>query len=301
MIIHHGLDVGLLPASVVTLGMFDGVHQGHQALLHGCLRQAERLGLPAVVLTYDPHPSRVLRPEAPVRQLTPLPEKLARLGRYPLDQIVIARFTPEFAQLGAEEYLERVIASLHPKAIVVGYRTTFGKGRAGTAEVLTAFGARAGIAVEIVPPVAVRGVPVSSTQIRESLDRGDVAFAAELLGYRYQLSGSVGRGDGRGRQLGVPTANLEPEPEKLIPADGVYAVNVETCGATYRGVMSLGARPTFDRPRTIEIYLLDFTGDLYGQPLTAVFLTRLRDICRYNSVDALMMQIREDIARARVV
>jgi riboflavin kinase/FMN adenylyltransferase len=301
MAVIRGLQAETKAASVLTLGMFDGVHRGHQALLHRCRRRADALGVPAVALTYDPHPSRVLRPDAPVRLLTPIDEKLQRLQGYPIDDIVVAHFTLEFSQLSPEEYLRQVIAALHPRAIVVGYRTTFGKNRGGTADVLQAFGARDGIEIIIVPPVEVLDIPVSSSLIRQRLDAGDVATAAELLGYRYALDGMVTHGDARGRELGMPTANLEPPADKLIPGDGVYAVNATICGTSYRAVMSIGARPTFDRPRALEVHLLDYTGDLYGQTLTVTFLQRLRGICTFPNAAGLMAQIDDDIRRARLL
>jgi riboflavin kinase/FMN adenylyltransferase len=302
MQVLRGIDPDRLPASVVTLGMFDGVHRGHQALLSACRAHADRLGLPAVALTYDPHPSRVLRPDAALRLLTPLSEKLELLARAGMDYVAIAEFTHTFSELSAEAFLHNLlIAGLHPRVIVAGYRTTFGHGRAGTAEVLRAFGTAHGVEVDIVEPIEVAGGPVSSTRIRQSLDAGQVALAAELLGYRYRITGVVARGDGRGHTLGVPTANLVPPPEKLIPQDGVYVVEASGPGVTRRAVMNIGARPTFGRPASLEAHLLDYHADLYGQPLTVTFLTRLRDIVAFTSVDALLAQIGDDITEARQV
>jgi riboflavin kinase/FMN adenylyltransferase len=218
-----------------------------------------------------------------------------------LEHVVIAHFTLEFSHLSPEAYLRHVVDALHPCAIVVGYRTTFGKDRAGTADVLRQLGDDWGIEIVIVPPIEVNDLPVSSSMIRQRLDAGDVAAAAELLGYRYRLTGTVAHGDARGRELGMPTANLEPMPEKLIPADGVYVVNATTVSGSYRGVMSIGARPTFNRPDALEVHLLDYAGDLYGQELTVTFLQRLRDICTFPTPAALMAQIDDDIRRARII
>ncbi|OPZ80882.1 MAG: Riboflavin biosynthesis protein RibF [bacterium ADurb.Bin429] len=275
------------------------MHRGHQALLHSCRRRADALRLPAVALTYDPHPLRVLHPDAPVRLLTPVEEKLRRLQASAIDEVIVTRFTHDFSLLSPEEFLRAVVDALHPRAIVVGYRTTFGRDRAGTADVLRDFGARTGIEIEVVPPVEIRGMPVSSSLIRRTLEEGNVEEAAELLGYRYMMGCAVTRGDGRGRLLGMPTANLEPEPEKLVPADGVYAVTVAFCEGTRRGVMSIGSRPTFHRPHALEVHLLDYDGDLYGQTLEITFLRRLRDICTFPNADLLMARIREDIIAAR--
>ncbi|MHB0937526.1 MAG: bifunctional riboflavin kinase/FAD synthetase [Armatimonadota bacterium] len=299
----YGLHSDIVPASVVTLGMFDGVHRGHQALLAACRRHADRLGLPAVALTYEPHPARVLRPDAGVRLLTPLPEKIERLGQYGMDLVAVGEFTHAFSQLTPEQFLRDALdASFHPRVVVAGYRTTFGHARAGTATVLREFGGELGFEVDIVEPIEVAGAPVSSTRVRDCLDNGDVRTAAELLGYRYRMTGTVMVGDGRGRQLGVPTANLDVHPDKLVPGDGIYAVEACLPGAGHRrGVMHIGARPVFSRPRALEVHLLDFNGDIYLQPLTVVFLARLREIRNFPDANALIAQMREDIAQARAL
>jgi riboflavin kinase/FMN adenylyltransferase len=299
MRVIDGLQTDVLPASAVTLGMFDGVHRGHQALLSACRAHAARLGVPSVALTYEPHPSRVLRPDQPVRLLTPLPEKLERMAHHGIDYVLIAEFTLEFSRLSPEQYLRSLVAALHPRVVVAGYRTTFGHHRAGSADVLRELGARLGFGVEIVEPILVEDGPVSSTRIRESLAAGEVELAAELLGYHYRLNGVVRHGDGRGQQLGIPTANLEVTAEKLIPADGVYAVQVTAPDVICRGVMNIGQRPTFDRPASLEVHLLDFQGDLYGTPITVTFLKRLRATRPFPTPEALLAQIHEDIAEAR--
>lgn len=303
MKVVYGLHPDIVPASVVTLGMFDGVHRGHQALLAACRRHADRLGLPAVALTYEPHPTRVLRPDAGVHLLTPLPEKIERLERYGMDLVAVGEFTRAFSQLTPEEFLRDALdASLHPRVVVAGYRTTFGHARAGTAAVLRELGGRLGFEVDIVEPIEVAGGPVSSSRIRECLERGDVQTAAELLGYHYRMTGTVMVGDGRGRQLGVPTANLDVHPDKLAPGDGIYVVEACLPGVGHRrGVMHIGPRPVFSRPRALEVHLLDFNGDLYHQPLTVIFLARLRDIRHFPDATALIAQMRDDIARARAL
>ncbi len=300
MQVIRGIRQDLLPASVVTLGMFDGVHRGHQALLQACRGHADRLGLPAVALTYEPHPSVILQQEKEIRLLTPLPEKLAHLAAQRMDDVVVAEFTPAFSRLNAATFLcDVLVAMLHPQVVVAGYRTTFGHARVGTADVLRAQGSQLGFQVEIIEPILVEGEPVSSTRIRRSLEQGEVETAAKLLGYPYQLTGVVTHGDGRGHQFGIPTANLEVPGDKLIPADGVYVVEAAAPGVTRRGVMSIGNRPTVDRPYTLEVHLLDFHADLYDQPLTVTFARRLREVIAFASVDALLAQIHQDIAQAR--
>lgn len=297
-----GVQPDILDVSVVTLGMFDGVHRGHQALLRSCRLHAQRLGYPAVVLTYEPHPSHVLHPERPVSLLTPLTEKLDRLSREGIDYAVIPEFTPEFSQMTPEQFVRNIVAAaLNPVIVVAGYRTTFGHARAGNADVLREMGGRFGFDVEIVEPVEVAGGPVSSSLIRRSLQEGDLALANELLGYRYQLIGVVGHGDERGRELGFPTANLGVPVNKLIPADGVYAVEVSTSTMIRRGVMHIGSRPTFDRPPALEVHVLDYQGNLYGQNVVVTFLQRLRGVISFENAAALAAQIQADIAQARAV
>lgn len=300
MQVLRGIHPGLLPASVVTLGMFDGVHRGHQALLGACRRQADRLGLPAVALTYEPHPTQVLRPDTPVRLLTPLPEKLERLEQATMDYTVVVDFTHAFSQLTPDAFLrDVVVASLHPQVVVVGYRTTFGHDRTGSAAVLRTLAATLGFTAEVIEPVEVAGGPASSSRIRACLDAGNVVLAEQLLGYRYRLSGFVMRGDGRGQRLGVATANLDVAPDKLVPADGVYVVDADAPSVSRRAVMNIGNRPTFGRPRSLEAHLLEYQGDLYGQPLSISFLARLRDIQSFPDTQALLTQIHDDIAQAK--
>lgn len=300
MKVIYGIQPSRFTSSVVTLGMFDGVHRGHQALLSACRAHASALGLPAVALTYHPHPSQILRPEHPVRQLTPLSEKLERLAQHRMDCTVVAQFTPEFSLISADAFLQDVLVdALHPRVVVAGYRTTFGHGRVGTADGLRAQGCTLGFATDIVEPIEVAGGPVSSTRIRQALENGEAALAAELLGYPYRLLGTVEHGDARGRTLGFPTANLAIPAEKMLPREGVYAVRACGDGLRHIGVMNIGPRPTFDRPLTVEVHLLDFHGDLYGRSLAVDCLAFIRETRAFAGPDALTAQIHRDIACAR--
>lgn len=304
MRIIRGIGPDLVPASAVTLGMFDGVHRGHQVLLAACRAHADALGLPAVALTYEPHPSHVLRPDLPTPLLTTLDEKLDLLARHGMDVAVVAEFTRTFSQLEAGDFIRSVLChSLHPVALVAGYRTTFGHDRGGNAALLGHLAHGCAFEVEIVPPVEVAGGPVSSSRIRQLLLTGELAEANTLLGYPYRMRGTVVAGDGRGRTLGIPTANLDTDTDtdKLVPAEGIYAVDVDTDAGRFRGAMNIGARPTFGRPRTLEVHLLDFAGDLYGARPTITFLARLRDVRTFATVEALLAQITDDIAQARAV
>ncbi len=302
MQIIRGIRPDIFPASVVTLGMFDGVHLGHQALLRACRAHANRLGLPAVALTYEPHPVKVLHPEVPLKLLTTLPEKLHLLAEWGMDATVVAEFTPEFARLTPTDFISDVLChALHPAQVVAGYRTTFGRERAGSAVVLQQLGNECRFGVEIISPVEASIGAISSTGIRKLLADGQVETAAEMLGHFYTLSGNVMHGDARGRELGFPTANILPPPDKIIPAEGVYAVAVCVNGKQIRAVMNIGDRPTFDRPYSLEVHLLDFSGDLYEQELAITFLARIRSVQRFSSAQELMARIKQDIAVARGV
>lgn len=302
MEVVHGIRADFLPGAAVTMGMFDGVHRGHQALLRACRLHADRLGLPAVALTYEPHPFQVLHPEAEAHLLTLLPEKVELLERFGMDYVLVAEFTLDFSRLTPEAFVQSVVVdTVHPRVVVVGYRSSFGHDRAGSSSLLVELGARLVFAVEVVEPVLVQGEPASSSRIRQCLLEGDLALATAMLGSPYRLKGRVVAGDGRGRQVGFPTANLDVPPGKLAPADGVYAVNVTVGGRAYRGAMSIGPRPTFRRARTLEVHLLDFAGELTAQTVTVEFLARLRGIVGFTNSDELTAQVREDIARVRAL
>jgi riboflavin kinase/FMN adenylyltransferase len=290
-------------AAAVAVGNFDGVHRGHQALVTATLAQARERSLRCVALTFDPHPAQVLQPDrAPRRLMTPeqKAEQLAALG---VDALAVLPFTPELAAETPEGFATKVLARRLGAAVaVVGEDFRFGRGRAGDVAELRRLGERLGFEVVSLPPVLEDGLPVSSTRIRESLETGDVRNAAALLGRPYFVEGVVVRGDGRGRRLGIPTANLAVENE-ILPRDGVYAARVWLReGPSRPAVANLGLRPTFGSGAlTLETHILDFEGDLYGQRLRVAFAVRLRDERPFPGPDALVAQIREDLAAARSV
>lgn len=289
--------------AAVTVGNFDGVHRGHQALVRLAVARAREAGERAVVLTFEPHPARVLDPErAPAALNTPAQkeELLAALG---VDRLAVLPFDPAVAALAPEAFAREILAeALGARHVVIGESFRFGRRREGDAEGLRALGETLGFAVSALPPVLGRGGPVSSSRVREELARGDVAAARELLGRPYFVDAGVVRGDGRGRTIGVPTANLDPENE-VLPARGVYAGRVRVPGAGFRpAVVNLGERPTFGGGRaTVEAHLLDFEGDLYGARVRLELHARLRDEERFAGPDALVARIREDAARARAL
>ena len=282
-------------AAAVAIGNFDGVHLGHRALL----ARARALGPRAVALTFDPHPGAVLSPAGAPPAITPLPRKLELLAAAGADATLVEPFTRDLAALAPDAFVERILlAAARARAIVVGYDFHYGAQRAGTVDTLRAHGARAGVAVDIVDPVTVAGEVVSSTRIRALLRAGDVAAAARLLGHPYDVDGTVVHGAKRGRAIGIPTANVAPPAgTEILAAPGIYAATLDGRPA----VASLGTNPTFvtSTQLVLEVHVLDFDGDLYDRQVRVAFVARLRDEERFASVDALLAQIRLDIAAAR--
>ena len=294
-----------LRVPAVAIGNFDGVHLGHQRLLDTAVAAARALGGDAVVFTFEPHPATVLAPQKAPPLLTSLPRKLELLARAGISACVLEPFTRELAEMSPEAFLQSILVeTLGARHIVVGYDFTYGRDRAGTAASLRAFGAARGIGVDVIEPVEVNGVVVSSTRVRDLVREGDMPGARALLGRDYDLDGTVVRGDGRGARIGMPTANLAVD-SQLLPRAGVYAVRVQLLeGADARpvpAVANLGTNPTFvDRTElSLEVHLLDFSGDLYGQRLRVQLVERLRGEQRFSGIDALLQQIRADIERAR--
>jgi riboflavin kinase / FMN adenylyltransferase len=290
------------PQAAVTVGNFDGVHRGHQALVSAVVRAARAAGGTALALTFDPHPSRVLSPDRAPAALMTLEQKAEVLGSLGLDQVVALAFTAETAAAPPEEFAREVLHDvLGARTVVVGSNFRFGRGRAGDLALLQELGGSLGFRVEGVAPVLHEGAPISSTRIREALARGAVGAAAELLGRAYFVDGVVGRGDGRGRTLGIPTANLEPVNE-ILPGRGVYVGQATVGGGCWGAVVNVGKRPTFGGTRTtLEAHLLGFDGDLYGRPLRLGFRERLREERTFPGPEALVAQIREDVERARAL
>ena len=279
--------------AAVAIGNFDGVHAGHRALL----ARARDLGEHVVALTFDPHPSALLAAGGGPRALTDLDRKLELLAEAGADAIVVEPFTRALAALAPDAFMEEIVMrALSARAIVVGYDFNYGCKRAGSVEHLREHGLREGVAIEVVPPVEVDGEPVSSTRIRALLAAGDVARAARLLGRPWDVDGVVVHGAKRGRTIGVPTANIAA-PADLPLRPGIYAVTLDGRPA----VASLGTNPTFvaGDQLVLEVHVLDFDGDLYDQRVRTAFVGRLRDEAKYASVDALVAQIRADIAAAR--
>jgi riboflavin kinase/FMN adenylyltransferase len=291
---------------VITIGNFDGVHLGHQVLLQAVVERARVLGGPAAVYTFDPHPRRVLYPDQSDRLLMTWKQLESELERRGVEVLVREPFTLDFAALDAEAFLRDVIFDrIAPKELFVGRDFHFGKGRSGGGETLAQLGPRLGIRVVILPQVRAGGVDVSSTRIRGALAGGEVEEAERCLGRPYAIWGRVVEGERRGRILGFPTANLEPENE-IVPRSGVYATSVrvfegERPGSRiHQSVTNVGTRPTFDAGTILtEAHLLDFEGDLYGARIELAFHARIRDEKRFSSPGELARQIERDTVEAR--
>ena len=303
--------------AVVTMGTFDGVHCGHHAVLAEVTRRARAGGLASVLVTFEPHPLAVVNPAAAPKLLTLPEEKRALVAAQGIEQFVLMPFTPAVAQLDAEAFVGRLRDTYAMRELVMGYDHGFGRGRAGDVELVRRLAQQQGFGMAVVDAVKDNGQPISSTLIRTALAHGDLDAAARWLGRSYGIRGTVVKGAGRGRTIGVPTINLEaPDPRKLLPPDGVYAVrvrilesgvgSVETNPAPnsqileFGGMMNQGPRPTFgEESRTLEVHLFDFDGELYGEGVDVEWVRRLRAVQTFPSRDALVAQLERDRQAAR--
>jgi riboflavin kinase/FMN adenylyltransferase len=304
MIVLEGID-SVPPAArgaVLAIGNFDGVHRGHQVLLRAAEEEAARLGAPAGVILFEPHPREFFQPDKPHFRLTPLEDKLRLLERFGLDLAVVLPFDAALAGIEADDFIERIVArALSARHVVIGYNFHFGKGRGGNPETMRRAAARLGFGVTVVPQVADGGEAFSSNAIRRELAEGDVAGAARMLGHWWRVSGEVIGGFKRGTGLGFPTANIEL-PRGTALSHGIYAVRVHVGDAVHPGAAYLGTRPTFDDGAPVlEVFLLGFDGDLYGRQIGVEFVAFLRGDLGFQSVEALKAQIAEDCARAQAV
>lgn len=292
---------------VLTIGVFDGVHRGHAELINHAVKAGRARGVPVVLMTFDPHPMEVVFPGNHPAQLTTLTRRAELVEELGIDVFLVMPFTSDFMKLTPERYIhELLVEHLHVVEVVVGENFTFGKKAAGNVDMLRKAGERFGFAVEAMSLVAEHHrnetVTFSSTYIRACVDAGDMVAAAEALGRPHRVEGVVVRGDGRGRVLGFPTANVAPPMYSAIPADGVYAARLVRRGQRepLMAAVSVGTNPTFSgRERRVEAYALDFDGDLYGERLALDFVAHLRGQVRYDSVEPLIAQIRQDVERTR--
>jgi riboflavin kinase/FMN adenylyltransferase len=299
--------LGSLPlkaeGTAITVGFFDGVHRGHQAVLRRTVEVAEGRGLTSVAVTFDRHPREILTPGSEPLLLTTTERKAGLVGALGFEALVILAFTEEFSRWSPEEFVERVLVDgLHARHAVVGANFTFGHRAMGTFAVLNDLGAGHGFSVDGVALEKIGGRPVSSSSIREALAAGDLEWPTEALGRRYVVDGVVTPGAGRGAGLGYPTANLDVPPRMLLPGEGVYAGKGYVGDDAYVAAVNVGTNPTFgNEPLHLEAFLLDFEGDLLGRAMGVEFWERLRDEVRFESAEDLARQIKEDVERTRAL
>lgn len=301
MILAHSIEELNLPKSWLTIGVFDGVHRGHQQIIHKLTAEAHAAEAPAVVLTFWPHPATVLA-NREMKCLTTPDERAELLAALGVDIVVSQTFNRELANTPAQVFVARLRKHLGFDHLLIGYDFALGKGREGNAARLTEMGKALGYETDVIPAVSDESGVISSTEIRKLVAIGDVADAAGLLGHCYGLHGPVVHGDSRGKELGFPTANIQYAEQKLLPANGVYACRVWVDGEAHTGAINVGVRPQFheraDRP-LVEAYILDFARDLYGQDIRLEFVARLRDERKFSSVEGLIEQMHKDVERAR--
>jgi riboflavin kinase/FMN adenylyltransferase len=295
-------QVGPGRSSVVTIGTFDGVHRGHQHLIGRAVQIAREAGREVVAVTFNPRPAEILRPNIPSQYLCSIDERCRRLRQAGVDEVVVVPFSRELSEVTAEDFCVELVHSLAMRCCVGGPDLTIGRGREGTAAVLRGIGARLGFGLEVVDGFCLDGQIVRTRSIRAALSEGNVSLAREFLGRGYTIDGKVVRGDGRGRTIGVPTANVAVDPALVLPANGVYAVRFRVGVTSWNGAANLGVRPTFGgASRSLEVHLLDFSGDLYDRECSVEFVRRIRPEQRFGGVDELVAQIRQDIVHARQV
>lgn len=288
--------------SVITIGTFDGVHLGHQHIINKLISSAKKCQSKSVILTFFPHPRMVLQKDTTLKLLSTLDEKIALLNSLGLDCLIVQPFSREFSRLTALDFVRKILVQqLHVKKLVIGYDHQFGRNREGNFEQLKEFSTVYGFEVEEIPAKDIENITVSSTKIRQALEAGNIEKATAFLGYPYTLSGNIIHGRGLGKQWNYPTINIQiSEAYKLIPKSGVYIIRTTIDDKQLYGIMNIGLRPTVDgKHQTIEVHLLDFQADLYGEFIQVQLLHRLRDEKKFDSVNELFIQINQDEKMAR--
>ena len=297
---------GLPPAinarpTILTIGAFDGVHKGHKHLIGSAVRRARELDCQSAVLTFDPHPDMVIHPDRGRMYLTSFEERADLIRDLGADLLIVMAFTRDTMDLTAHDFMGSICRAVALRELWIGWDFALGRRREGTLARLREIGQELGYSVHPVDAFALQdGSPISSTRIRNALREGDVASAAWLLGRPFGVRGTVARGDQRGRTIGFPTANIEVDDHHLLPGDGVYVCHAEVNGQRYGAVTNIGMRPTFNGlRRTVEAYLLDFVGDIYGDTVRLELVHRLRGEQKFANIGALVAQINADVAAAR--
>jgi riboflavin kinase/FMN adenylyltransferase len=302
MKIFHGTEnANILRPTVLTLGVFDGLHLGHQKIMQKVVERAEQIGAHATAITFDPHPRAVLHPESAPPLLQTLDQRLANLDILGIEQTIVIRFDREFASTPADEFIGNIIHDrLHAKEVYLGKGFAFGRARGGNIDLLRKLSVRFGFHADEVGEVRLHGQRISSSKIRGLLSEGRVNLVRRMLGRPYGVEGVIVRGDRRGHTIGFPTANLHPH-NRVIPKYGVYATASLIDGIWRRSITNLGVRPTFgkDAEPSIESHIFDFNGELYGDVVRVRFLHRIRDEKKFSGIDELKAQIQRDAARAQ--
>ncbi len=280
----------------MSLGMFDGVHKGHQEIIKKLKKHSETHQLESALLTFWPHPRKVLQPEVEIKLLNTLEEKLQLLERFGIQKTFLQEFNDDFRNLSGEDFVKHILLDkLHMKHIVIGYDHHFGKNKSGNFELLEKMASENNFVVEETKAVLVNELAVSSTKIRNALSEGDIITANEFLGYHYPVSGTVVAGKKIGRTIGYPTANIDVDPIKLLPKNGAYIVDVELNGQMHKGMLSIGTNPTVNgTKKTTEVYILDFDQDIYGENITVYFRDYLHDEIKFESLEKLIERLDED-------
>ena len=288
--------------TALTIGVFDGVHLGHQLLINKVKEKAAEKNLDSVVVTFLHHPRLILGHQSQITFITSIEERVALLKNLGVDHVVTLSFTHELARLSAPEYIKLMMQHLKMRELVIGPDFALGRGREGNIPSLQSLSEELGFGLEVVPPLLYQGEVISSTAIRGALARGEIGKINKFMGRRFTLNGQVEHGDARGKTLGYPTANLIPEEEQALPADGVYACYALLDNKRYNGVLNIGVRPTFrGEHRTIEVYIMDFSSNIYGQDLTIELVDRLRDEMKFPGPDELKAQLSKDVELAKVL
>lgn len=302
MKVYHDIkDFRIIPNAIVTIGTFDGVHLGHQAVFKQMVDKARQIGGETVVITFFPHPRIVISPnDNRLRLITSQEDKIEHLRRSNIDNLIIINFTKEFSHTSSEDFIkDYVVRYIQPAILVIGYDHHFGSNRSGDFDTLSKLGMEFHFAVEKINEQDIEDITISSTKIRSALQQGDIKLANKLLGYSYSTSGIVTHGDSIGRILGFPTANISIKPEyQLIEKTGVYATIAKVDGKDYPSMTYIGRRPTISNglPTSTETYIMDFDGDLYGKEIRVTFVDRVRDEMTFDNLERLKSQIQEDKA-----
>lgn len=291
--------------AVITIGTFDGVHQGHKKILQSVVSAAKEIGGTSILITFNPHPRKLIFPNEPLKLLSTLEERLALVEDAGIDVTVVVPFTQEFAAMSADDYIRNFLVKIFkPELIIIGYDHHFGHDRTGNITMLRGYADQYKFEVKEIPAQLISEAAVSSTQVRKAIVAGSVESARQMLGEAYSISGRVVKGAQRGQTIGYPTANIElPDMDKLVPKQGVYAVRVLVGNQVLSGMLNIGINPTVteDVLQKIEVNIFDFTDDIYGQTIVISFFAHLRDEVKFESLDALKAQLAEDKMQAQLV